>query len=193
MSDNKEFIGIDVSEFYNYFIILHHYNWAEALEGVGITNDETTENEMQAINIEASESSDKVLHVTYDKIGDVVNLMTNKILALNDQLSKKVKEQLGENLYKRSYAVCGRIIFSDVESLEPLESIGKFRKDFYVRFSLYKALDKSQTVDVEKLQIMLKEAIIRDLLNVVEELKQEETFTPPATFLKKFESIGIKS
>ncbi len=207
MSDNKESIGIDVSEFYNYYIILHHLNWNKPLNDyTDITTDETIENEIREINFEVSESPTDVIHVTYEKINNVANLMTNKILALNNQLIKKIEDDLGSNIFseehfQKTYAPVGRIIFTDTESLAPVderfESIGKLRKDFYVRFSLYKAMDKavhlSPTINVDELQKMLRHAIVKDLLDVVEQLKEEEIFTPPPAFLKKFRSIGIKS
>lgn len=199
MSENKESIGISVSEFYNCYISLDYYHWKTTSDDndTKIISDESIESEIISNNFEVSDVSSDVIHVTYEKINDVANFITNKVLALNSQLSKKVKEKIGEELFKTNYAPVGRIIFTDTESLNSVESDGKLKKQFSARFYLYKTIDKniqsSPTINVDELQKMLRQTIIRDLLDVVEELKEEETFIPPSSFLKKFESIGIKS
>lgn len=199
MTDNKESIGISVSEFYNFYIILHHFNWSNSVSKTynGITTDETIENEIREISFEVEHSSNEVLHITYENINHVVSLMIKKVLELNEELYKKVKEGMDEETFKKTYSPVGRIIFTDTESAAPIdgfEVIGKLKKDFYVRFALYKIIDKIANLpNINELEKMLKQAIITDLLDVVEELKEEETFTPPTSFLKKFESIGIKS
>jgi hypothetical protein len=181
---NEEPVGITVSEFYTYSIELEYYHWGKPLTfGVHPDSKEAENEKMHDFLSKGvwrrNYDSTDVLNITKGNISDIAKLLTGKIIETNDELFRVVGRAVKESNSK--YTPTCHIIFTDVESLTPLIEntvIGKLIKSFRVRVKVYDALDENYYVNFGKLQAMVEWAIKEQLLDVVDQIKEEETYTP---------------